>query len=397
MSKKRRDNKGRILHNGEMQMSDGKYRYKYINFRGEEKVVYSWRLTRHDPIDPTKKKTLSLREIEMDIQRAEFDGLTVYGDNMSVLELVEKYTTTRIGVRPTTKIGYGTVINLLKKEDFGYRRIDKIRISDAKYWLIKLQQKDGKSYSVIHNIRGVLRPAFQMAVDDDLIKKNPFNFPLVDVVVNDSVRREALTQAQERKFLQFVKEDKHFKKYYEGIYILFKTGLRISEFCGLTVSDIDFKNHILHIKRQLQKNSVKDYYIEAPKSKSGYRKIPMTKDVEDCFKKIIENRNPPKIEPMVDGVAGFLYFDQNGSIVYSLHWSHYFKRIWTKYNNIYKEPMPKVTPHVCRHTFCSNMAKAGMNPKALQYIMGHSDISVTLNTYTHFEFEDAKKELEKLS
>ncbi|MBE5035523.1 tyrosine-type recombinase/integrase [Gallibacter intestinalis] len=396
MSKKRRDNKGRILHNGEMQMSDGKYRYKYINFRGEEKVVYSWRLTRHDPIDPTKKKTLSLREIEMDIQRAEFDGLTVYGDNMSVLELVEKYTTTRIGVRPTTKRGYGTVINLLKKEDFGYRRIDKIRISDAKYWLIKLQQKDGKSYSVIHNIRGVLRPAFQMAVDDDLIKKNPFNFPLVDVVVNDSVRREALTQAQERKFLQFVKEDKHFKKYYEGIYILFKTGLRISEFCGLTVSDIDFKNHILHIKRQLQKNSVKDYYIEAPKSKSGYRKIPMTKDVEDCFKKIIENRNPPKIEPMVDGVAGFLYFDQNGSIVYSLHWSHYFKRIWTKYNNIYREPMPKVTPHVCRHTFCSNMAKAGMNPKALQYIMGHSDISVTLNTYTHFEFEDAKKELEKL-
>lgn len=396
MSKKRRDNKGRILHNGEMQMSDGKYRYKYINFRGEEKVVYSWRLTRHDPIDPTKKKTLSLREIEMDIQRAEFDGLTVYGDNMSVLELVEKYTTTRIGVRPTTKRGYGTVINLLKKEDFGYRRIDKIRISDAKYWLIKLQQKDGKSYSVIHNIRGVLRPAFQMAVDDDLIKKNPFNFPLIDVVVNDSVRREALTQAQERKFLQFVKEDKHFKKYYEGIYILFKTGLRISEFCGLTVSDIDFKNHILHIKRQLQKNSVKDYYIEAPKSKSGYRKIPMTKDVEDCFKKIIENRNPPKIEPMVDGVAGFLYFDQNGSIVYSLHWSHYFKRIWTKYNNIYREPMPKVTPHACRHTFCSNMAKAGMNPKALQYIMGHSDISVTLNTYTHFEFEDAKKELEKL-
>lgn len=396
MSRKRRDNKGRILHNGEMQMSDGKYRYKYINFRGEEKVVYSWRLTRHDPIDPTKKKTLSLREIEMDIQRAEFDGLTVYGDNMSVLELVEKYTTTRIGVRPTTKRGYGTVINLLKKEDFGYRRIDKIKISDAKYWLIKLQQKDGKSYSVIHNIRGVLRPAFQMAVDDDLIKKNPFNFPLVDVVVNDSVRREALTQAQERKFLQFVKEDKHFKKYYEGIYILFKTGLRISEFCGLTVSDIDFKNHILHIKRQLQKNSVKDYYIEAPKSKSGYRKIPMTKDVEDCFKKIIENRNPPKIEPMVDGVAGFLYFDQNGSIVYSLHWSHYFKRIWTKYNNIYREPMPKVTPHVCRHTFCSNMAKAGMNPKALQYIMGHSDISVTLNTYTHFEFEDAKKELEKL-
>lgn len=396
MSKKRRDKKGRILHYGEMQMPDGRYRYKYTNFRGEKKVIYSWRLTRHDPKDPTKKDMLSLRELEKEVERFDFDEVVMYGGNMSVLELVKKYTATKIGVRPTTKRGYGTVINLLLKEDFGHQKIDKIRISDAKYWLIKLQQKDGKSYSAIHNIRGVLRPAFQMAVDDDLIKKNPFNFPLVDVVINDSVRREALTQAQERKFLQFVKEDKHFKKYYEGIYILFKTGLRISEFCGLTVNDIDFKNHILHIKRQLQKNSVKDYYIEAPKSKSGYRKIPMTRDVEACFKKIIENRNPPKIEPMVDGIAGFLYFDQKGSIVYSLHWSHYFKRIWNKYNNIYREPMPKVTPHVCRHTFCSNMAKAGMNPKALQYIMGHSDISVTLNTYTHFEFEDAKKELEKL-
>lgn len=60
-----------------------------------------------------------------------------------------------------------------------------------------------------------------------------------------------------------------------------------------------------------------------------------------------------------------------------------------KYNNIYRVQMPKATPHVCRHIFCSNMAKSGMNPKSLQYIMGHSDISVTLNTYTHVKFEDA--------
>lgn len=60
-----------------------------------------------------------------------------------------------------------------------------------------------------------------------------------------------------------------------------------------------------------------------------------------------------------------------------------------KYNNIYRVQMPKATPHVCRHIFCSNMAKSGMNPKSLQYIMGHSDISVTSNTYTHVKFEDA--------
>ena len=104
-----------------------------------------------------------------------------------------------------------------------------------------------KSYSSIHSIRGVLRPAFQLAVDDDLVRKNPFQFQLMEVVVNDSVTREAISRAEERKFLQFVKEDPHFCRYYEGIYILFKTGLRISEFCGLTISDIDFKEHTINI------------------------------------------------------------------------------------------------------------------------------------------------------
>ena len=54
-------------------------------------------------------------------------------------------------------------------------------------------------------------------------------------------------------------------------------------------------------------------------------------------------------------------------------------------------------PHVCRHTYCSNMAKSGMNPKVLQYLMGHSDISVTLNTYTHLKLDDAREEVEKLA
>ena len=119
-------------------------------------------------------------------------------------------------------------------------RIDKVKLSDAKAWLIKLQ-KDGRGYCTIHSVRGVVRPAFKMAVQDDLVRKNPFGFELATVVVNDSVTREAITRAQERAFLKFIKEDKCYSKYYGGIFILFNTGLRISEFCGLTMADIDFK------------------------------------------------------------------------------------------------------------------------------------------------------------
>ncbi len=234
-----------------------------------------------------------------------------------------------------------------------------------------------------------------MAVNDDLIRKSPFDFELVEAVVNDSVRREAITREEERKFLKFVKEDPHFSRYYEGIYILFKTGLRISEFCGLTVSDINFRKHSLTIDHQLQKRGSTGYYIQTTKTEAGKRAIPMTPDVEECFRKIVQNRKPPNPEPMIDGKSGFLYFDKDGHICYSLHWEHYFKHICQKYNSIYKVQMPRVTPHICRHTYCSNMAKSGMNPKTLQYLMGHSDIGVTLNVYAHMNFDDALEEVRK--
>ena len=116
MSEKRRDNKGRILHNGEFQMSDGRYRFKYTDSFGKVKVVYSWRLDHNDRVPEGKKKSLSLREIEKQIQADKFDNIASNGGNLTVLELVEKYISTRTGVRPTTQAGYGTVINLLKKD-----------------------------------------------------------------------------------------------------------------------------------------------------------------------------------------------------------------------------------------------------------------------------------------
>ena len=96
------------------------------------------------------------------------------------------------------------------------------------------------------------------------------------------------------------------------------------------------------------------------------------------------------------GYTGFLFLDKNNMPLVALHWEKYFDHICEKYNSIYKIQMPNVTPHVCRHTYCSNKAKSGMNPKTLQYLMGHSDIGVTLNTYTHVGYDDAKTELNRL-
>lgn len=397
MSEKRRDNKNRILRNGESQRPDGRYRYKYIDKDGVSRDVYSWRLEKNDPTPKGKLRDLSLREKEKQIERDLFDEITPNGGNMTVLELVKKYISLKTGVRHNTAANYNFVVNIIKKEEFGRKRIDKVKLSDAKAWLIKLQKVDGRGYSSIHSIRGVVRPAFQMAVDDDLIRKNPFGFELASVVVNDSVTREAVTKKQERDFLKFIKEDKHFCKYYDGIYILFNTGLRISEFCGLTISDIQFNDMKIRVDHQLQRKRNMEYSIEEPKTESGVRFVPMTEEVAACFRRIIANRPRPTVEPMIQGYTGFLFLDKNDRPMVALHWEKYMQHIRDKYNSIYRIQMPKITPHVCRHTFCTNMAKSGMNPKTLQYIMGHSDISVTLNTYTHVQFEDAKDEMRRVA
>lgn len=396
MSNKRRDSKGRILRSGEIQTSDGRYRYKYVDAFGETRYVYSWRLDRNDRTPAGKRAEVSLREKEKQIMADCFDKIVPAGGNLTVLELVEKYISLKTGVRPSTEAGYRSVINLLKIEPIGNIRIDKVKLSDAKLWLIQLQ-KNGKGYSSIRTIRGILRPAFQLAVDDDLIRKNPFAFELATVVYNDSVTREAITREQERRFLDFVKKDTHFQKYYDGIYILFHTGLRISEFVGLTKKDIDFKNMKINVDHQLQRYVRKGYQIVEPKTQSGIRQVPMTQEVAECFRRIINTRKNPKVEPMIDGYTGFLWLDKNDMPMVALHWEKYFQHICEKYNRIYKVQMPKITPHICRHTFCSRMAAARMNPKTLQYIMGHSDISVTLNTYTHLGFEDAKQEVQRIS
>lgn len=388
----RRDKKNRVLRRGESVRADGQYQFKY-HVNGKPKFVYSWRLEPTDKLPQGKKPCLSLRELEKQIGY-DLDTLSdPTRKSMRVCDLVERYLTTKVNaVKPTTRSNYKFVQNILAEHEFGSRKIGDVKTSDAKLFLIGLQA-DGKRYSTVKTVRGVLRPAFQMAVDDDILVKNPFGFELAGVVVNDTVTREAITKDQMRKFLKFCRDDNVYCKYYEAFYILFHTGMRISEFCGLTIKDIDLEHNIINIDHQLQRLSDMTYLIQSTKTNAGTRKLPITDDVAYCFRAILEDRPKPRVEQMVDGYSGFLYLDKDGLPEVALHWEHRLRHAVNRYNEIYRVQMPKITPHICRHTYCSNMAKAGMNPKTLQYLMGHSDIGVTMNTYTHLGLEDAKEEM----
>ena len=393
MISKRRDDKGRVLQQGEWQEPSGRYRYKYTDSLGKRKILYSWRLTESDKMPEGKRADSSLREKERKVQSLQMQGIT--GSKLTVIELVERYLSLKTGVKHNTLTNYNFVVNVLKKEEFSHKKVDDVKLFDAKIFLSKLE-RDGRGYSSIHSIRGVLRPAFQMAVDDDLILKNPFGFELGTILVNDSQKREAVSLEDETRFLEFVKNDPHYNRYYDAFYILFKTGLRISEVCGLTVRDLDFKNEVIRIDHQLQRTRDMKYEIVSTKTTSRTRLLPMEEDVKDAFLHILKNRKKTKKEPTVDGYRGFLFLDKNGNPMVALHWEKYMQHAREKYNKEHLLQLSLITPHVCRHTYCSNMAKSGMNPKTLQYLMGHSDISVTMNVYTHIGFDDAEEELKRM-
>lgn len=397
MSEKRRDNKNRILRVGEQQRADGRYMYTTIDpITQKRKFIYSWKLERHDKMPEGKKPDLSLREKEKLIERDLAKGISLFDGDMTVLELVEKYLEQKRNVRPTTAAGYRTVVNILQKDKFGSQKIGHINIMDAKAWILKLQSEDGKSYSSIHTIRGVLRPAFQLAYEAEIIHKNPFDFELHNFLINDSVKREALTAKQERDYLKFIKQDEHFSQFYDGIYLLFKTGLRIGEFCGLTLKDIDLEKRTINVDHQLQYVGNKGKYIEKTKTDAGTRVLPMSDDVYETIKRVVSSRKKPKVETMIDGYTGFLFLDNRGKPMMPYQWEKKFQHSVEKYNKMYRVQLPKITPHVCRHTFCTNMAKRGISVETLKYLMGHTDISVTSNVYTHLKLEDAQKELERL-
>ncbi len=396
-SLKRKDKKGRILKTGESQRKDGRYIYKYTDPRtGIKKIVYSWKLDKYDKVPKGKKDCLSIREQKEIIENNIKKGIIIDNKKETVAELVERYINGK-NVRPSTRNCHVSILNKLKEDSLGNMVIDTITTKQAKEWL-KKKQDEGCSYSYVQNYRSVLRPAFRMAFEEDLIRKNPFDFKIEGIVKNDSVKRDAITPQQQEQFLNFVKEDGYFSQFYNGMVILFETGLRISELCGLTLDDIDLAEKKFSVNKQLLYTAVKHGYVfNSTKTRAGIRTLPMSDKAYEAFKNAVENRATPKKEIVVDGVSNFLFLNTKDRPMYSYHWEMEFRYVLQKYNDTHTEQLPKITPHIARHTFCTNMVNKKITPKTLQYLMGHEDIRTTLNVYTHIDFDNIKEEFDAIA
>lgn len=383
MSNKRKDKKGRVLRPGESQRKDGRYQYRYTDNQGNRRTIYSTDLR-------------ELREKEAEIQKQKDDGIDYAGGKITVVQLLERYIALKQGARYNTKVGYNYILNLVKNEAFGHRAIRGIKPSDAQRWMIKLHQ-DGRGYSTLASVRGVVKPAFQLAYNEAVISRNPFEFDLGSVVPNDSKKRIAMTEEQQALWMNFIRDDETYSKYYDEFVVLLGTGMRVSEFCGLRKSDLDFENRRIRVDHQLVRERGGKYYVERTKTESGCRYIPMTEEVYQSLQNILAHRKPVKTEMVIDGYSGFILLDKNDNPKVALHIENEMRWALKKYKKLHPDkPLPHITPHVFRHTFCTNLANSGMDIKSLQYVMGHSDVGVTLNVYTHASYDRAAEQMAKL-
>jgi len=369
------------LKTGESMRKNNTYMYRYKDKKNKLHCIYA----------PTLDE---LREKEKKIQRDLFDGIDYNAANATVISIVNRYMHNQRTYKKNTLRAYNSAINHIKVSEFGMKKICNVKQSDAIAWFVELHDCGLKqnTIGVIHN---VLRPAFDMAVKDDALRKNPFSFTLSDVIPNDAKLRTALTDKEIDTFLRFMNEQK--SKYYEEVVILLGTGMRVSELYGLTRSDIDFEQNCIHVRRQLSRTAEDPYFLSSPKTKSGVRTIPMTPAVKSAFKTAIANREAPQIELSIDGHCGFIFLDKNGNPKVAMHIENHLRNLRKRYFKKYGITAPSFTPHVLRHTFCTRAQRAGMDIKSLQYIMGHSDISTTLDVYTHSDFNSVKEAFNKIA
>lgn len=351
----------------------------YTDVKGTVRYVYS----------PTLEE---LRVKEDVIQYDLRDGIDYAASEITVAELVSRYINTKRGLSQNSKRAYGTAVKIIENDPFGARQIRAVKASDAKTWFVALHDRGLKQHT-IEVVQNVIRPAFAMAVEDDAIRKNPFKFKLAEIIPNDAYVRPALTKPQQEKYLRFIQSEGR-GNYYDDIVILLGTGLRVSELYGLTKADVDMERRQIRITKQLCRTAERPYFITEPKTKSGMRTIPMSEEVYAAFLRVLRGRRTA-VERFVDGYAGFLFLDKAGQPKVAMHLENYMREMQKKYIAKHGRTLPSVTPHVLRHTFCTNLQQTGIDVKSLQYLMGHSSASVTLDVYSHVDYDAVEKAFDR--
>lgn len=401
MAEKRKDNKGRNLLKGEGQRSNGRYYFQYKDTLGHAKVVYDWDLS-----ELRKKEKQIIRDLE--------DGINGTASKMTLNQLFDLYISLKDSgsLKETSKNNYIGMWNCnLRDSELRNAEIKNIKTSHIMKFYKELKDK-GLSNSTIKFFHTILVSCFNLALDDDMIRKNPVKKECIKPYKGGAKVKEALTREEQRILLDFMENSNFYNSYVPMIKYMIGTACRIGEVIGITWNDVDMKSKKIFIDHQLIYKKASDgktkFMITDTKSESGHREIPMTNDIYNALADQRQYKmfmGTPR-DYTVDGYSKFIFTTKSGKPIAPNGFNNAMKNVVETYNkretmmaeSDNRQPvlLPHISAHTFRHTGCTRMAEAGIDIKVLQRIMGHSDIAITMDVYNHVNDDRIQNELEKL-
>lgn len=399
MPSKRKDSKGRILRNGEVQRQDGKYMFRYTDPDGKRKAVYSWKLVSTDKVPEGKKCFMALRDIERQIQRDLEDGIrSGEANTITVNVMFKSLMDLRSDLRESTRCNYIGLYNKHVREEFGGRKIRNVKFSDIQRLYMHMVQDLGLKASTIQSVHSILYQMFESAVMDNLIRVNPAANVLKSlrkILLVEQEKRHALTEEEQVRLIEYVYQSRIYSRFGTLFTVLLGTGMRIGEALGLRWCDCDFEkklisvNHILLYKQS--ENGGYRYRISEPKTKAGFRVIPMLSDVETALMREKKKKRPNAKPFCIGEYTDFIFLNGHGKVLTPTYVFGVIQDITNAHNREEyfkakeenREPcyLPKFSAHILRHTFCTRLCENEKDLKIIQDVMGHKNIRTTMDVY----------------
>ena len=426
----RRDSLGRLLHAGKDQLRTGRYRYRYKDHDGQRHAVYSWRLKPGDPASPDKKKTASLRELEQYVEESLQLGPAGELHSCPSLDtMFAKHLENKPELKPTTRENYLYLYEGYISPNLGERTVDSLRYSDLRSFYIKMvtsgvKMRDRKTglmrqgrpfrVSSMGMIHGILHSVLQLAVRDGYIQKNPAEGMLTEIrrsMRQPRPHRRAFSVEQQVGFIEYLLASPRYKSWLPLITVFLGTGCRVGELIGLRWEDCDFENDLISVNHSLVYRKLGEekcrMHVSTPKTVSGLRTIPMLTEVKNTLlrEKERQERTGGCIS-VIDGYQGFVFMNRSKTVHNPSDLNRALERMRKDYNR--KEEaaalvedreavlLPHFSAHNLRHTFCTRFCENETNIKMIQDIMGHADISTTMNIYAEATEEKKRQTMKNL-
>lgn len=403
MVERRKDSKGRVLKENESERKQGGYQYRLRSSDGKRHTVYA----------PTLNE---LREKEASIQRDKSDGIRTSTKKITINDVYDMWILLKKGLKNNTFVNYKYVYEQFVRNELGKLKIVKLHKSGVRRFYNYLFDKRELKVTTINIVHTVLHQVLDMAVEDDYLRSNPSNNALKEIKKARNLyteKRKALTVAEQELFLTFLINSELYSRWYTIFATMLGTGLRVGEALGLRWEDINFKertisvNHTLIYYNKTGKRNGFSFAVNTPKTKAGKRTIPM---VESVYKALLLEKNNQELsgitsKAIVDGYQNFIFVNKIGNVqsLYTLNSMirnivrDCNKEVLDKAKGKCKENivlLPKFSCHTLRHTFTTRLCEANVNIKVIQDVLGHADVSTTLDIYADVTKDLTKKEFE---